>query len=579
VAVGEAVVAVLEPAAVGVARGPRGVTARLVLRDEVAPSAARWWRSRIVVAHGDWGCRDQVVPCSCSPPRVQLHASSPATVCACSVSEALGTLRVTVREKAPTEVYLEADPLKPADDAEPDVPYLEVASATVTPLAARARARASERPSADDGGWRAVLDALLADKPLLLALWPTAVPAQVLLSPPSEGVFRRRVDDVLRGLDELARRGANDRAFAEAAHRRLSDHLARLPGDHAARLERLRHDVVLFQEGSIRDFVRRLQQSLGEIGTSDLPRFDTYGTSLGIASDRVRAILYEEGVLAREEPVLAAKGVTETAPQAAGIEGDRDEQESLQHNALRRPDPPIVAAREARERADSAATLERSQTPRRRPAPAEWRFEHLGPDYFEPIVAAHRSARLSPIAAIWTGRTGVAYALKKRGRKVRPNWMVELEDGRTFTTYSGFEAEDAFQRSQMYRWSWEELTRVYPALRAPMPEPLSPTRSRGTSNEDFERIAETLASDLLNGHVFVPASTSSSPTSPRAPTSPSADRATDQDSADPARTARTYDDPGWIYQIVLAGIVLFAALIVMAVVLSTSSPFDPSIGR
>lgn len=86
-----------------------------------------------------------------------------------------------------------------------------------------------------------------------------------------------------------------------------------------------------------------------------------------------------------------------------------------------------------------------------------WHFSHLGLDYFRPIALAHRASRLPAIKRVWTGRTGVQYSLKSQGRKINPNWMLELVDGATYTGKTGFMSTDSYDKSQMHAWSWSEI--------------------------------------------------------------------------------------------------------------------------
>jgi hypothetical protein len=97
----------------------------------------------------------------------------------------------------------------------------------------------------------------------------------------------------------------------------------------------------------------------------------------------------------------------------------------------------------------------------RDPRSDPWHFSHLGLDYFRPIALAHRGSRLPAIKRVWTGRTGVQYALKSQGRKVNPNWMVELIDGSTYTGRTGFMSTDSYDKSQMHAWSWSEIVESF----------------------------------------------------------------------------------------------------------------------
>lgn len=96
-------------------------------------------------------------------------------------------------------------------------------------------------------------------------------------------------------------------------------------------------------------------------------------------------------------------------------------------------------------------------TSTRDPRSDPWHFAHLGIDYFGPIARGHRNARLAPIRAVWTGRKGVTYADKARGRQVNPNWMLELEDGTTCTKTSGFGVPGSYSKQNMHRWLWSDI--------------------------------------------------------------------------------------------------------------------------
>jgi hypothetical protein len=73
----------------------------------------------------------------------------------------------------------------------------------------------------DDGAWDAVMGALVADRPFLLALWPDANPVEQLLSPPAAEAMMRRCEEAMRAVDAIGRRHDEARARADVAHRAL----------------------------------------------------------------------------------------------------------------------------------------------------------------------------------------------------------------------------------------------------------------------------------------------------------------------------------------------------------------------
>ena len=63
-----------------------------------------------------------------------------------------------------------------------------------------------------------------------------------------------------------------------------------------------------------------------------------------------------------------------------------------------------------------------------------WHFSHLGQGYFLDVAQILGFGRTleAPIQIIYVGKSGVAYAEKKRGRLVNPNWAVIQENGEEY---------------------------------------------------------------------------------------------------------------------------------------------------
>lgn len=108
------------------------------------------------------------------------------------------------------------------------------------------------------------------------------------------------------------------------------------------------------------------------------------------------------------------------------------------------------------------STLGVASSPNARPA--QWHFAHLGREYFSPIARAHRDARLPPLEFVWTGRLGVAYDQKALGRRVNPNWMIEVEGGAIYIKRGGLLVRGEYDRGDVIRWTWREITERFGRL-------------------------------------------------------------------------------------------------------------------
>jgi hypothetical protein len=308
----------------------------------------------------------------------------------------------------------------------------------------RRKVRADDRkPLEDDGAWDAVMSALVADRPFLLALWPDANPVEQLLSPPAAEVMMRRCEEAMRAVDAMGRRHDEARARADVAHRALRRYIDAFATDRYRQRDKVIAELDGVMLARMLEVIRALAGSARTLGAAESRRLreiaDTYGITPGRARD-----------------AIGAAGITfvleETLPRAVSMPAP-----ALAPSPAPAPAPPTVTPVTPPESAVRPTT-------KYRPTKASWHFEHLGVDYFLPIVVAHRASPLPPLDAIWTGRSGVAYDEKAYGRQVNPNWMIELADGTTYTKRGGLSTPDSYTRSQMYRWEWDELVACFGAL-------------------------------------------------------------------------------------------------------------------
>jgi hypothetical protein len=308
----------------------------------------------------------------------------------------------------------------------------------------RRKVRADDRePLVDDGAWDAVMGALVADRPFLLALWPDANPVEQLLSPPAAEAMMRRCEEAMRAVDAMGRRHDEARARADVAHRALRRYIDAFATDRYRQRDKVIAELDGVMLARMLEVIHALAGSAMTLGAAESRRLreiaDTYGITPGRARD-----------------AIGAAGITfvleETLPRAVSMPAP-----APTPSPAPAPPPPAAAPVTPPEPAVRPTT-------KYRPTKASWHFEHLGADYFLPIVVAHRASPLPPLVAIWTGRTGVAYDEKAYGRQVNPNWMIELADGTTYTKRGGLSTPDSYTRSQMYRWEWTEIVARFGAL-------------------------------------------------------------------------------------------------------------------
>jgi len=312
--------------------------------------------------------------------------------------------------------------------------YLEASASTDPPNdpspVGRRKVRADDRkPLEDDGTWDAVMTALVADRPFLLALWPDAPPVEQLLSPPAAEAMMRRCEEAMRAVDAMGRRHDEARARADVAQRALRRHIDAFATDRYRQRDKVITELDGVMLARMLEVIRALAGSAMALGVAESRRIREIADTYGITPGRARDAIGAAGItFVREEtlPRASIAPLLEPTPPSAPL-----------------PAPVVRPARTYR------------------PTDPSWHFEHLGADYFLPIVAAHRASRLPPLVAIWTGRKGVAYDEKADGRRVNPNWMVELADGTTYTKRGGFSTPDSYTRSQMYRWEWVELVACF----------------------------------------------------------------------------------------------------------------------
>ena len=67
-----------------------------------------------------------------------------------------------------------------------------------------------------------------------------------------------------------------------------------------------------------------------------------------------------------------------------------------------------------------------------------WHFSHLGRSYFDSLVAklGYKDIYSAPISKIYLGNKGVEYSLLKKGKNVRPNWCVKMNNGDEYKCYN-----------------------------------------------------------------------------------------------------------------------------------------------
>lgn len=101
-----------------------------------------------------------------------------------------------------------------------------------------------------------------------------------------------------------------------------------------------------------------------------------------------------------------------------------------------------------------------------RKADSPWHFSHLGERYFLEVTSILGFGRTldAPIKIIYIGKSGVAYAEKRRGRMVNPNWAVVLEDGDEYR-YKPNKNDDVLRgpwnTSNCHRFMWEEIRKYF----------------------------------------------------------------------------------------------------------------------
>jgi hypothetical protein len=95
-----------------------------------------------------------------------------------------------------------------------------------------------------------------------------------------------------------------------------------------------------------------------------------------------------------------------------------------------------------------------------------WHFSHLGEGYFLDIAQILGFGRTlaAPIKIIYVGKSGVAYAEKKRGRMVNPNWAVIQENGRQFKYRhnKGYKVDKGlWETSNCHAYFWKDLKKYF----------------------------------------------------------------------------------------------------------------------
>lgn len=356
---------------------------------------------------------------------------------------------------------------------------------------ARRKVRAQDRgTAAPDASWNLVVNALVAGRPLLVALWPGDDGAHLLRATPPTSTIKLRCEETMRAIDAVGRRDGSSRALAEVAQRNLQRQFADFSPDVDAWRRRVIAELEESQVARMLEIARILAGSGMAFSPSDAALLDEVAEACGIDRVRARDILratgieFQEGV-PRPEPARSAPTVEASA------------------------DPP-------KDKVDDPAPFRRSVSGRR--IDPSWHFEHLGADYFLPIVLAHRAARLPPLSAIWTGRTGVAYVEKARGRQVNPNWMIELDGGETYTRRGGLAVPDAYNRSQMHRWEMAELIERFGSLsstsaaRAPGPAASATPAGETVAQAMLKNARAALAEERAPREKGVPGDTFARPT-------------------------------------------------------------------
>ena len=96
----------------------------------------------------------------------------------------------------------------------------------------------------------------------------------------------------------------------------------------------------------------------------------------------------------------------------------------------------------------------------------QWHFSHLGRDYFLDIAFKVGFGRTLdvPIYLVYVGKTGVAYAEKKKGRNVNPNWSVVTKDGKNLRcgNKTGYIVESGlWNRKRCVVLNWEEIREFF----------------------------------------------------------------------------------------------------------------------
>nr|MBK7069435.1 hypothetical protein [Deltaproteobacteria bacterium] len=198
-----------------------------------------------------------------------------------------GYLEVTTDEGSARRAAPAAGPVGEA--------YLETSGPPEEPSpVGRRKVRADDRePLVDDGAWDAVMGALVADRPFLLALWPDANPVEQLLSPPAAEAMMRRCEEAMRAVDAMGRRHDEARARADVAHRALRRYIDAFATDRHGQRNKVIAELDDVMLARMLEVIRALAGSAMTLGVAESRRLreiaDTYGITPGRARDAIGA--------------------------------------------------------------------------------------------------------------------------------------------------------------------------------------------------------------------------------------------------------------------------------------------------